>query len=411
MKTAGIIAEYNPFHNGHLYQLNKLRDTYNCDHIISLMSGNFLQRGLPAVSNKYHRAKMAVISGVDAVIELPFVHATSSARDFAMAGVTFFNKLSGVDYLAFGAECDDAGLLNEIASIVTYETDVFSNTIKYYTSNGLSYPAARQKAIVSLCKEAANVISEPNNILAIEYLRALKETNSNIKPIIIKRKATPYNSTDINGNICSASAVRELLQNEDISYDRKKETLKKVLPEAASNEFLSVYNKIFPIYENDLTPFLQGSLLLKDGNYNDIYDMTCELSNKLKKAEICSDYTSICEALKTKEITRSHINRALIHLLLDVKNTDMAEFKENGIIFYAHVLSLKKTKSGIFKEIKNISSIPVFTKTADASELLDKTGNAMLEYDITATRLYNAAVYNKYKTALPDDYTVRIPVI
>ncbi len=411
MKTAGIIAEYNPFHNGHLYQLDELKNTHNINHVISLMSGNFLQRGLPAVSNKYHRAKMAVNAGIDTVIELPFVFATSSAKDFAMAGVTLFNKISGIDYLAFGAECDDLGLLNEIVNIITDESDDFSKIIKKYTSNGFSYPAARQKAIVSCCRRAENVITKPNNILAIEYLSALKETKSSIKPLIIKRKSASYNSTEINGNVCSASAIRNLLQNDEISEANKTDTLNKVLPDSVFSDFLSEYKKTFPVYENDFTPFLQSCMLSGADTFNDICDMTPELSNKLKKADFCKSFDEISNSLKTKEITQTHINRALNHLLLDVKKEHMELFKQNGWIFYAHLLALKKSESGILKEIKNSSLIPVFTKTADAFDMLTETGNLMLEYDIKATRLYNAAVYNKYNSVLSDDYTVKIPVI
>ncbi len=411
MKTIGIIAEYNPFHNGHMYQLEQIKSSYSNTHTISLMSGCFLQRGVPAISNKFHRARLAAIAGIDAVIELPFVYATSSARDFAMAGITLFNKLKDVDYLAFGAECDDLGLLTEIACIITDDNDDFSKMIKEYTSNGMSYPAAREKAVITHCKKASDVINKPNNILAIEYLSALKRTKSHIKPIIIKRKESSYNDTEIKGNICSASAIRNMLQDNTISDDDKKNIIKQVLPDSVSWEFLSDYKNFFPIYENDLTPFLQARMLFQPDDKSDIFDMTTELSNKLKKTDFCNSFSQISDLLKTKEITQSHINRALIHLLLDVKKEHIDTFKENDWVFYAHILALRKSESGILKEIKNDSSIPVFTKTADAINVLTDIGKMQLIYDINATRLYKALVYNKFKNVLPDDYTVKIPVV
>lgn len=411
MSTAGIIAEYNPFHNGHLYQVEQIRSALGCEHIISVMSGDYIQRGLPAVCSKYLRADMAVSNGIDAIFELPVVFATASARDFAFSGVSLLEKLHTVDYLVFGAECDDIKLLNTIADFLIDEPAEFSDLIRQYLSDGNSYPAARAKAFASLLPDAIPVIAEPNNILAIEYLAALKKLNSSIKPYIIKREQAAYNSTDINGTICSASAVRALIKDAaltDISSDLA-DTIRTILPEASAALFLSEYGKSLPVFENDLSALLQYRLL-QQTDMPDTADMTPELYNKLKKTDICNSYHDILGSLKSKEITQTRINRAILHLLLDVKNADMEQFKDNGWNFYGHILALRKNGSSILKKIKQNAALPVFTKTADGIRQLDPVGYKMLSYDMTATKLYNYTVYNKLGYKLPDDFTVQIPV-
>lgn len=411
MATAGIIAEYNPFHNGHLYQVEQIRSGLGCEHIISVMSGDYIQRGLPAVCSKYLRADMAVSNGIDAVFELPIVFATASARDFAFAGVSLLEKLHTVDYLVFGAECDDISLLNTIADFLIDEPAEFSDLIRQFISDGNSYPASRAKAFARLLPDAVPVIAEPNNILAVEYLSALKKLNSTIKPYIIKREQAAYNSTDIKGSICSASAIRSLIQETkeaDISSDIA-DILSQILPNASVSLFLSEYGSSLPVFENDLSALLQYRLL-QQTTMPDTADMTPELYNKLKKADICSCYHDILESVKSKEITQTRINRAVLHLLLDVKKTDMEQFKDNGWSFYGHILALRRNGSSVLKEIKQNAAFPVFTKTADGIRQLDPVGYNMLSYDVTSTRLYNCIVYNKFGHKLPDDFTVKLPV-
>ena len=350
MSTAGIIAEYNPFHNGHLYQTEQICSTLGCEHIISVMSGDYIQRGLPAVCSKYLRADMAVSNGIDAVFELPMVFATASAGDFAFAGVSLLEKLHVVDYLVFGAECDDIDLLNTIANFLIDEPTEFSDLIRLYLSDGNSYPAARAKAFAGLLPDAVPVIAEPNNILAIEYLAALKKLNSSIKPYIIKREHAAYNSTDINGTICSASAIRSLIQetNKANISSNITDTIKQILPDASASLFLPEYGKSLPVFENDLSALLQYRLL-QQTTMPDTADMTPELYNKLKKADTCSCYHDILESVKSKEITQTRINRAILHLLLDVKKTDMEQFKDKGWSFYVHILALRRNGSYVLK--------------------------------------------------------------
>lgn len=413
MLTAGIITEYNPFHNGHRYQIEQIRSELGCSHILSVMSGNFLQRGLPAVCNKFMRAEMAVASGVDAVFELPVVYATASAKDFAYAGVDLLNKLNTVDYLVFGAECDDLSLLESVAEILIDEPASFSACLKKNLSEGMSYPSARADAIKSCCPAGADLLKEPNNILAVEYLSALKKTHSSIKPYVIKRISTGYNSNDITGSICSASAIRHLLQETCPTHITESDALFKtfyqVLPTASADLLKTDYLHTYPIFEDHLTSILQYCLIMQN-DAPDTVDMTEELYNKLKKTKLLQSYAAIAESLKSKDLTQTRINRALLHFILDIRKNTMSMYKESGWNHYGHILALNQSGSDVIRQIKRNSDLPVFTKPADGIRFLSDTGRLLFEQDIKATRLYNAAVYAVYKTELPDDFTARLPV-
>lgn len=412
MSTIGIVAEYNPFHNGHLYQLNEAKKITGAQNSVVIMSGNFLQRGIPAVMNKYTRAALAVQSGVDLVLELPFVYATSSARDFALASVSMLSKLGIADYIAFGAECDNLEILRKISDIVYREPETVSNDIKQMVSDGISYPAARASAISKIIPEALSVLNEPNNILAIEYLCALRKTGAKLTPVLIKRVGTGYLSEITDGCFASASAIRKLLLSETLQDASDCiNALKQNLPENVYYYISSRINKSLPVSEEDLTPFLQYRLLMEDNALPYTADMTTELFNKLKKINVCNDYESVLNTLKSKDITMTRINRAVIHYLIGLSAKDMELFKENGIVTYGRILALRKQSSFLLKEIKNCSGLQIITKSADAAKQLNPISMKMSDYDMKASELYNCLVYNKFKATLPNDYQIKLPVL
>ena len=208
MSTVGIIAEYNPFHNGHMLHLNRAKELTGADHALSVMSGNFLQRGLPAFCDKYSRAFLAVSCGLDAVFELPFIYAVSGAGEFAAAGISLLNSLGAVDYVAFGAEDNVPELFDEISQLMAEEPEEYSLRLKSLLKGGHSFASARAAALSEVFGDTcAAIINKPNNILAIEYCTALKKTGSHIKPVIITRKYSDYNSTELNPAVSSASAL------------------------------------------------------------------------------------------------------------------------------------------------------------------------------------------------------------
>ncbi len=209
-----IIGEYNPFHNGHLYHLNESKKIANANYTIAIMSGNFVQRGDVSIVDKWTKAKMAILGGIDLVIELPCIYSISSAENFASGAIKMLNSLKIVDTLSFGCELNDISLLKKFASILAEEPEEFKTLLSHELSKGVSFPRARENALlmyINDIRNSANVLSSPNNILAIEYLKALNVTKSTIEPLAVKRFGPGYNSKMITNTFASATSIRELI--------------------------------------------------------------------------------------------------------------------------------------------------------------------------------------------------------
>ncbi|MBE5933193.1 MAG: nucleotidyltransferase family protein [Lachnospiraceae bacterium] len=417
MKNLAIIAEYNPFHNGHLYHLNKSKELTNANCTIALMSGNFLQRGVPAMWDKYTRSKMATTAGIDLVLELPFPYATGSAKDFASGAVNILNSLNSIDYLCFGAETDNIDLLTKIADIINTEPDYYKEQLNIELSKGLSFPHARTLAITNYIgskhPDLINIINQPNNILAIEYIAALRKINSKIQPVIIKRHSAMYHDQTLYGSISSASAIRTHIQSNDFDMDK----LKSDIPLEIYDIVVSNYNHTWPIDVDKLTPYIQYKLL-NPCNYSEICDISLDMANKLNKLSPVSNYQDIIKALSSKDLTNTRISRSLIHLLLDYKEADRDMFLANNYSLYANILSFRKESSQLIKTINQQSSIPLITKKADFNKYLSNykhinqnIAKTMWDLDTKATVLFNCLVYNSYGTILPSDYNIQLPII
>ena len=220
-RVLGIIAEYNPFHNGHLYQIQKAKEQTNADYVVAVMSGNFVQRGNTSIVNKWAKAEMALQNGVDLVIELPVLYATSSAENFADGAVKLLDSLKIVDFLSFGSETPNIQALDHLADILYNEPKEYKALLSIELDKGLSFPKARENALMIYLNDQKNVktiLSSPNNILAIEYLKALKRINSKIKPYTIGRFEADYNSRQFNGNIASSTAIRNIVKNNGFNF-------------------------------------------------------------------------------------------------------------------------------------------------------------------------------------------------
>jgi len=423
MKTLAIIAEYNPFHNGHLYHLNQAKQITGADYSIALMSGNFLQRGIPSMWDKYTRGKMATMSGIDLALELPFVYATGSARDFASGAVSILDSLGVIDYLCFGAETDDLDLLTTLADIVITEPDSYQKQLSNSLANGLSFPEARALALtnyMSSYKTASHsgeqlneIINQPNNILAIEYIAALRRINSRIEPVIIKRCNAMYHDQKLYNSISSASAIRASIETADFKLDNIIDDI----PTHVYHIIKSTYQTSWPINQDTLTPFLQ-SKLLNPVNYNEICDISEDFANKLTKINPVTNYQDALNALSSKDLTATRVCRNLIHLIMNYKDEHRKLFIANGYAMYANILSFKKDSSSLIKDINTHSSIPIITKKADFEKYFTdqksiklSIASAMWNYDINATNLYNCLVYNKYQTTLSNDYNILLPII
>ena len=315
MKITGIIAEYNPFHNGHLYQINKVKEN-GADYIVIVMSGNFLQRGTPAILDKWTRTRMALLCGADLVIELPAVFATASAQYFARGGVSILDKLGCVDTISFGCESDDIDLIQTLSSYLLSEPDVYKENLQKYLREGNSFPKARELTLREcLSPEAAAFASSPNNILALEYCIALLERNSSMNILPIKRKGSGYHDSSIEkDSFASATAIREIMEKS--LFDIKERNDESAFPlELQTHIPNSVYSIICEkkneyVRQNDFSSLLQYKLLTEgNSDLERFADVSPDLSDKIRKnLRHYQNYDSFCELLKSKEITYSRIN-------------------------------------------------------------------------------------------------------
>lgn len=451
MKVVGLITEYNPFHNGHKYHIEEARRVTGADYVIAVMSGNFVQRGAPAIIDKYSRSKMALQNGADIVFELPVCFSTASAEYFAHGAVSLLDKLGVVDYICFGSECGDIQLLKKAACLLTDKSKLIDERIQAYIKDGQSYPAARTNALLKTLEAEGipdgelieKIINEPNNILGIEYIKAILRLNSNIQPITIQRKAAHYHDIklyskqDMNATnnlvhkdnkpaISSATAIRRaiLVDSSDtvtssLYVDHTYHSLcslneiKDSVPDNVFNILMENYLKSFPITEDDFSQIIHYHLIYEDKNsLTEYLDVSADMADRIKN--IRDTYYTIEEfykAIKTKNLTLTRINRAMLHIILKIRKSTFDEYCQNGYCQYARILGFKNTASKLLRLIDKKGSIPLISKVSKADEVLDFLGMQMLAEDIKATQLYNQIVYSKYKTKIQNEYKHGICII
>jgi predicted nucleotidyltransferase len=411
MKNVGIIAEYNPFHNGHQYQIEEIRRRTHASRVIVAMSGDFVQRGAPALIDKYARTRMALTCGVDLVLELPVLWATASAEDFAMAGVTLLDQTGCVDVLCFGAETDDLPLLQAIADLLVTEPEPFRTALVRHLKNGKHYPAARAAAVRETLKTdlvSDDVLKNPNNILAIEYLKALKRRNSSMKPYLIRREGAGFHEDAIQADsFSSASAIRAVLlrQKHDDS-----EVPTVVLPEqnmidampSSAYAILSDYLRSQNLVDsNDFSSILNYLLLAQTKeDYARCSDLDAALAARMEAARHSfSSFDAFCSACKTRDVTYTRVSRALTHLLLGITDDDIARAKQLDYIPYLRILGLKKNVG--HTALRKHAALPLVAKLADARKQMSPDALWMLEKDVFASDLYatvsGAACRNEYQ--------------
>ena len=454
MKAVGLVTEYNPFHNGHLYHLNKAMELTGADISVAVMSGDFVQRGEPAVLDKYTRASMALNSGVNLVIELPVNYAVSSAESFAAGALKVLDYIKA-DSIAFGSESGDIERLSKLAHILCDNEDTLYKEISKYTANGISYAAARQKVVEKLTdKDTAEMLTSSNNILAVEYLKAIIKNNYAIKPYTVQRQGDSYNDTDIRSEYASATALRENLkngmnkcidsdcaagytidtimeENNDINND-KNNIINNIINNINISEYIPVKAGLILssntnyIYPDDITEALFTRLLdiLFASNYDkNVFienvmqypDVSKEIAGRLYKSAMdmitrtvpqrseskdnwAFSFGSLCEHIKTKEVPLSRIKRALVRITLGLDKKHMEKYANEP---YIRVLGFDKKGQEYLSYIRKTVEVPLITKTADYKEIL-------LD-DIHAANIYNMIVAGKYGVKELGDY-VRGPV-
>lgn len=390
MIVSAVTAEYNPFHNGHKFHMEETRKQTGCDYLIAVMSGDFTQRGEAAVFNKYIRAKAALMAGFDLVLELPTVYATSSADRFALGSLSLLNRLNCIDYISFGSESTDIDNLYNICNYQMSETYAESQTFKSELKKGESYRSA---------SKYGNTPLRSNDILGVSYLKALTTLGSDIKPILVKREGGDY----FNDESCSLSAMsirRTLAECGNLNNCADKITC----------DILSYYSDVLssvnPVCNNDLSSCVYQALLSNISSGVDLtqfYDVSETISGKIQ-SKLCdfSSFDEFTELLLSKDVIASRIRRALIHILLGIKDEDIQLYDNAGYTGYARILGFRESSKELLGYVNKNTDIPLIAKSADARKFLNDTSYKMFNTDLTAADLYEHSICKTVHKIKPD---------
>ena len=407
MKTAGLVTEYNPFHNGHKYHIEKARKITGARDVIAVMSGNFVQRGSCAVTDKYTPTAMALAEGASLVLELPVCFATGSAEFFARGAVRILSQTGVADSICFGCEHDDLPLFHQIAAVLSEEPQEYRSILKRELALGFPYPAARQQAIAACLPDLkTEFLQSPNNILGLAYVKALRQEHSALTPFSIQRIGSAYHDEKLGAAYSSATAIRKEIHGRQIS-----DTALKQIPFKAA-EILNSQLKLRGSLAIDHFSALLKYALLSENNSSlcRYQDMTEALANRtLHCLNRFVEITSFVQHLKTKELTYSHILRALLHVLLKLTTEDLERSlcPENS---YLRILGFRKDSGALLKELKQKSTVPIITKPADAAKILSASALKTFQHDILAAHIYETVMTDIYHTPFQHEYT-RTPVI
>lgn len=407
MKVTGIIAEYNPFHMGHQYQLTYVKKKLGADYIVIAMSGDYVQRGTPAILPKHIRAEMALHCGADLVLELPAQIASSSAEFFARGAVSLLDGIGVVSHLCFGSEEGRLEGMLASARILNEEPDEYRQVLRGLMKEGKTFPFARNQALLQYMRsnritslsdpdeEVSRLLSLPNNILGIEYCRAILERQSSMIPVTLRRQGADYHEKNLKKDQApSASALRAILKKADSTSDLREWIPERIIPllqkEVCGNAFIT---------EDDLDLLLHYRLLsLNAGQLTEYQDISPALAQRIQNR--LNDYRSFSQfsqLLKTKEMTRSRIQRVLLHLVLGIRTS-------SGEIPYARILGFRRESAPLLKEIKKRGHLPLITKTANAASVLTPDALEFLEVNTRASNIYESIFCRKTDRAFVHEY-------
>ncbi len=396
MTIYSSIVEYNPFHYGHLYHLNKIKSFKDCEGVVVVMSGNFVQRGEPALVDKWSRTEIALKNGADLILELPFIYSIQDARGFALGAVSILEKTGIINKVVFGSESSEIDKLKNIANILIDEPEELKNMIKNYLKKGFSFPNARKYALKDFMNEEVDIIEKSNDILGVEYIYSLLKLNSQIEPITIKRKGANYNDTDLKENFSSASAIRKYIkENQNIDINIPKST-----KEILQREFDKGKG---PIFYEDIHDILLAILNVKTKEeLGKIHGVTEGIENRIKK--YISNSQNIDELLfkiKTKRFTYTRLKRTLLNILFGITKQDIINFNTFGPQ-YIKILGFNDTGKMILSKMRKSSSLPIINLSSQfyrtkkmPQEVNYKIFRRMFELELTATQIYKLLFKDK----------------
>lgn len=405
MKTTGIIAEYNPFHNGHAYHIKKTKELTGADYIIAVMSGNFVQRGAPALLDKYERARMALENGADVVIELPSVTALSSAEGFARGGISLLTALGVVTDVSFGCEITDEtqiSYLHMIAQLFAEEPETYRQLLSSYLKSGISYPAARMSAAETYLKtkngsipaNCLGLLKNPNNILAVEYLKTIYKYKYSICPRIIARSGSPYHDLRMEGGFASAHALRNYLLDKSGLPDLS--LLSEYVPASVCKSLSDAAEHHRFLQEDDFSDLLFHALTDHYHDLNQYGSLNEDFTLRLQKhLEYFESWNQFIPLLKTKNRTYSSISRYFSQLLNGIRQEHFIQASGFRFAPYARILGFHKSAAPLLKEMHQKSRIPIITKLSEQMDDLKKCQKNLLDVDIRASRFYGHILFSK----------------
>ena len=437
MRIAGIIAEYNPFHRGHAYQIEETRRMTQADCVIAVISGDFVQRGGPAMLSSHTRARLALLGGADLVFEIPSAGSCQSAEHFARAGVELLDGLGCVDILSFGSECGDTALLDRLGKLLDQEPEAYREKLRTALRTGCSFPAARSEALSAYLEEAGrqaagtaasppsgepqpdlflppestagtvrSVLESPNNILGIEYCKTLHRLGSSMRPFTVRRMGSGYHDTAWDTSLPSAAAIRRALKElpDGLSGLGRHPVLEGLPPEVRAAFIQAVKNEGC-LWDEDFSLLLRWTLYSRSRReMTRCGDLSPQLADRIIRCRNSfSTIPGFVSLLKTRELTYTRISRALFHLLLDIQQAPP--------ISYARLLGFRQEASHVLGEIKKKGRLPLITKLADAPGLLDEEGRRTLDENTRIACLYETVRCSKYHRPFSHPYSRPLVII
>lgn len=420
MKIGGIIAEYNPFHKGHSYQIEEFKRISSCSHLVVAMSGNFVQRGGPALVDKYARAQMALDKGVDLVIEIPSIFAGQTAEIFARGGLLSLNSLDCVDSFCFGSEDGNIDRLTSLADFIYDQADWIDQRVRDLMKGSLSYARAREEAIKEGFKDfdLGNILTESNNILGLEYLKEARRLGSPMEPVTIRRKGSSYNCEDLGGDLPSASAIRKALLEstmeikpgqesdglDNLGFRGLDQSLGMALDKSVLNIIKDLGNQgIGLMGEESFFQEISYIVARDKGKLDGYFEVNGGLDKSIEKVVLTSaSMEDTLENLTNKSHTRAKLRRALYNILLGIRRSDLDQVKLVKSLPYIRVLGMTERGRDILRMAKERSGIEIVTSPAKALDSDQYRENALyrqlLDIDLRTSAIY----YQKYHAKNPD---------
>ena len=424
MNVLGLIVEYNPFHNGHLYHLNSAKKVVSPDYTVAVMSGNFVQRGEPSIINKFSRTEIALNMGVDIVFELPFVYATQSAGTFANGSIGVLERTNVVTDIVFGSESSDINNLKKISTVLTNQKKEYTSLLKEYLKEGLSFPNARKKALKKFFNNDTTIekiVEKSNDILGIEYLNNLNYYNSNIIPHTIQRHGSDYNDSEFKGNLSSATAIRKLILENKIN--EIVDSVPKKTLEVLKNEIKKGNGPI--TLEKMREIILYKLRLLERKDLADILDVKEGLDKRfIEYSKRSKDINDLLKKVKSKRFTYTRIKRSMLNILFDLKEHEYKKYAEYGPQ-YLRVLGFTKKGQKLLNIIKKKSKYPIITTPSQYYQIYkklikdfkneDKKYESIpeifleqIKYDFKASNVYSLLYQNKESSSYEEDMIKKV---